>query len=109
MADGASEALRSADLDSGEPRLAAGLNAVGLIAFYVALLVIWQVLVPLLKVPAYVVPVPSDIIAALARGIASGQYLTDLGVTLTEMLLGFLIAAVFGILMGALIVEVRIV
>lgn len=109
MADAVSEKLQSADIDSGEPRLASGLNAIGLIAFYVVLLVVWQVLVPLLHVPAYVVPVPTDIVAALARGIASGQYLTDLGITLTEMLLGFLIAAVFGILMGALIVEVRIV
>lgn len=109
MSGGSSEALQSATIDGGEPRLAAGLNALGLVAVYVALLVAWRVLIPLLKVPAYVVPVPSEVILALVHGVASGQYLSDLAVTLTEMLLGFAIASGFGILMGALIVEVRLV
>jgi NitT/TauT family transport system permease protein len=102
-----SEARPPATIDGVEPRLSTNLSTLGLAGFYVALLVAWQVLVPLFHVPAYVVPVPSQIAEALVRGFASGQYISDLGVTLTEMLFGFAVATVLGILMGALIVEIR--
>ena len=95
--------------DGGEDRMAGGFASISQIAIYAALLVAWQVLLPLSGVPAFVIPTPLDVGSALVRGFTSGSYLHDLGVTLFEMLSGFLIAALGGMLTGALIVEVRIV
>lgn len=103
------EALPSVEAQGGERRLPRVFGVAGLLAFYAALLVGWEVLAPVLRVPAYVVPVPSAILRALVRGFVSGQYVHDLATTLLEMLSGFGIAAAGGILMGALIVEVRLV
>ncbi len=85
----------------------AGFASLGQIAIYVALLVGWQVLIPLLGVRPFILPTPLDIGAALLRGFTAGSYLSDLGVTLTEMLGGFAIAVVGGIVVGALIAEIR--
>jgi NitT/TauT family transport system permease protein len=90
-------------------RIAGGFASVGQIAIYAMILIAWQVLVPLFGVPAFVVPTPLAIGMALTRGFASGSYPYDLGVTLFEMISGFLIAAIGGMLTGALIVEIRIV
>lgn len=79
----------------------------GQFAVYAVLLLAWQVLLPLAHVPAYMVPTPAEILAALWRGLVAGSYLRDLGITLFEMGAGFLIAAVLGMLTGALIVEFR--
>jgi NitT/TauT family transport system permease protein len=95
--------------DGSEDRMAGGFASISQIAIYAALLVAWQVLLPLSGVPAFVVPTPLDVASALVRGFTTGSYLSDLGVTLFEMLSGFLIAALGGILTGALIVEIRII
>ena len=95
--------------DGGEDRIAGGFASISQIAIYAALLVGWQVLLPLSGVPAFVVPTPLDVASALVRGFTTGSYLNDLGVTLFEMLSGFLIAALGGMLTGALIVEFRII
>ncbi len=81
----------------------------GILVLYVGLLAAWEVAVPALRVPSYVLPVPSAVVRALIRGFASGQYLHDLGITLLEMLSGYGIAVISGIVIGALIVEIRFV
>jgi NitT/TauT family transport system permease protein len=103
------QALPAAGMDGAEPRLPRALRAGGLLGFYLALLVAWEVLFPLLRVPAYIVPVPSMVVKSLYHGLFVGHYLQDLGVTLVEMLSGFAIAVALGIVIGALIVEFRFV
>lgn len=93
--------------EPGDERPGGGLISLGQIATYAALLVAWQVLVPLAGVPSYMVPTPVEIGTALVRGLTAGSYLSDLGITLFEMVAGFLIAAAGGMLTGALIVEFR--
>jgi NitT/TauT family transport system permease protein len=95
--------------DGGEDGGSVGLASLGQIAIYAVLLVAWQVVVPALGVAAFVVPTPWDIGKALVRGLASGTYLQDLGVTLFEMLSGFAIASIGGMVIGALIVEIRMI
>jgi NitT/TauT family transport system permease protein len=92
-----------------ERRATVRLASIGQILIYAALLLAWQILVPALGIRPFIIPTPLDIGTALVRGFASGSYLSDLGVTLMELLGGFAIAVVGGICMGALIVEVRMI
>ena len=65
-----------------------------------ATLAIWEALVRLFDVPAFILPTPSSIFLALYRGIASTLYLNHVGVTLTETLIGFLVGAVLAFALG---------
>lgn len=69
----------------------------------------WEGVVRLLEVPIYVVPPPSAIWAALVSGLSSGLYITNGAYTLTQALLGFLCAAVAGVILGSFIASFRIV
>src|SRR5262245_20791651 len=60
----------------------------------------------LFEVPPYVFPTPSAIGIALWHGVIGGSYLTALGVTLTEILVGFGIGSACGILLGIAMVQV---
>src|SRR5438067_4505790 len=63
-------------------------------------LAVWEALVRLLDVPAFILPTPSSIFTALYRGIASSLYLNHIGITLTETLIGFLVGAVLAFALG---------
>ena len=65
-----------------------------------ATLAVWEALVRLFEVPAFILPTPSNIFMALYRGIASTLYLNHVGVTLTETLIGFLVGAVLAFALG---------
>lgn len=54
-----------------------------------------------LAVPAFILPAPSQVAAALWRGFASGLYPKHLLHTLTGTLLGFLLGAAVGFALGA--------
>jgi NitT/TauT family transport system permease protein len=60
------------------------------------------------EVPPYVFPVPSEIAVALYNGLASGIYLHALSITLTEVLVGFVIGSVSGILLGIAMVQIPV-
>lgn len=75
----------------------------------VALLAAWEGLVRGLRVPAFIVPAPSAVFQALARGLWSGIYVTHFVHTLAETLLGFLIGALVGLVLGAAIARSRLV
>ena len=69
----------------------------------------WEWVVRAWSIPAYLVPAPSTVSGALVRGMRSGLYLTNFWVTLAEALLGFVIASVAGIMLGAVIAQFRVV
>ena len=52
------------------------------------------------------VPTPSAIAVALYEGVAGGSYLQALAVTLTEVVVGFAIGSICGILLGIAMVQV---
>jgi NitT/TauT family transport system permease protein len=76
---------------------------------FVSVVGLWEWLVWALSIPPFLLPAPSTVVVALVNGIRSGLYLSNFLVTLTEALLGFLIAAVSGVLLGALIAQWRLV
>jgi len=68
----------------------------------------WEWVVRAWNIPEFLVPAPSTVAGALGRGLRSGLYVANFSVTLSEALLGFLIAAVAGIAMGAVIAQFRV-
>lgn len=67
----------------------------------------WETAVHVMDVPSYVVPAPTEIVAALNRGLSSGLYLRHLGHTLQACLMGFAIGSLIGIALGAVIASFR--
>lgn len=92
-----------------QAQLPGGLASAGQIAIYIALIAAWQIAVPAFGIRPFIMPTPFEIGTSLVRGFGSGAYGSDLLVTLTEMLGGFGIAVLGGIVLGALIVEVRMI
>ena len=76
---------------------------------FVAVVALWEAVVHVFAVPSFIAPAPSAIVASLHGGLVSHLYLEHFWVTLGEALLGFLIAAVAGIALGAVIAQFRIV
>ena len=70
------------------------------LAYLVGLLILWEIVVYLFSVPAYVFPSPRAVGTALWYGLSSGTYPYHLGVTLFEVLVGFTAGSVIGLLLG---------
>jgi len=76
---------------------------------FVVFVGVWEWGVRFFRVPAFLAPAPSAVLASLVGGLRSRLYLEHFLVTLYETLLGFLIAAVAGIVLGAVIAQFRLV
>jgi len=85
------------------------LHRVLAVLFGITLLVGWEVGCRVGNVSDLVMPAPSQIGAALVDGLRSGQLLHGLQVTLTEIVLGFLLAATTAFVLGTLISQIRLV
>lgn len=70
------------------------------VVFLIATLVMWELAVYLLGIPAFILPAPSTVATALWNGISSGLYLDHLLVTLTELVLGFALGSALGFGLG---------
>ena len=70
---------------------------------------LWEWVVRAWAVPSFIAPAPTAVVASLAGGLRSRLYLEHFATTLYETLLGFLIAAVSGIALGAVIAQFRLV
>ncbi len=73
------------------------------VILFALILLSWQAVVTVLKVPDFIVPPPSQIFLALYRGIARGLYLHHLAITLTETIVGFVVGSLLGLAIGAAI------
>jgi NitT/TauT family transport system permease protein len=76
---------------------------------FVVFVSLWEGVVRWLEVPPFIAPAPSAVLASLIGGLKSRLYLEHFWVTLYETLLGFLIAACSGIVLGAVIAQFRLV
>ncbi|MBN8920217.1 MAG: ABC transporter permease [Rhizobiales bacterium] len=81
---------------------------------FVLIILGWEYGVKWLDVPGYILPPPSDIVVALWRGLnegitSRGGYWLHAGVTLYEVLLGFVIGSGVGLILGTIISQVRII
>lgn len=68
-----------------------------------ATLAVWEALVRLLSIPAFILPTPTSIFAALYRGIASTLYIDHIWITLTETLMGFVLGTTLAFALGTAI------
>ncbi|AQV95592.1 ABC transporter permease [Cupriavidus necator] len=66
-------------------------------------LAIWEGVVRLSAIPAYILPAPSRVFVALYQGIVSTLYVRHLWITLAETLIGFLTGSVLALALGTLI------
>lgn len=84
-------------------------RALGIVGFGVAILATWQLLVSLGLVSRIILPSPADTfreIALTGGNILRGEYIWDsLWITTQEVVLGFLLAAVLGFVLGVLVAE----
>ncbi|MGD9913494.1 MAG: ABC transporter permease [Rhizobiaceae bacterium] len=78
-------------------------EALFIVAFAVLLVVSLEVMIRLAQVPSYILPLPSNVFAALFRTMPA--FLPHIGVTLQELLIGYSIGAVIGILMAGVITQ----
>jgi NitT/TauT family transport system permease protein len=82
-------------------------------ALLIVILGVWEFSVPYFQVPNYILPTPSDIAMALWRGLDAGVldrggYWLHAGVTVAEVLLGFVIGSSVGLLIGTIISQFRV-
>jgi NitT/TauT family transport system permease protein len=78
-----------------------GLRGLSLrLALIFATLLVWELLVRGLSVPAFILPAPTNIFIALYRGMASTLYLSHIGVTLSETLMGFVLGTALAFALG---------
>ncbi len=75
---------------------------------FVAFVALWEWAVRAFGVPAFIAPAPSTIARSLRGGVRTGLYLDHFWATLSETLLGFVIAAGAGVVLGALVAQFRI-
>lgn len=94
----------SLDAATIAPRLRSGGE---LLLVFIAVLVVWEAAVHYFAVSSLLLPPPSRIAAALGQGIERGFIINDLRVTATEVVVGFGIGALVGIVLGALVAEVK--
>src|SRR5882762_7375878 len=71
--------------------------------------VAWQVLVRALGVPIVLVPAPTDVARALVAGLVNGSLPAQAWVTLQEILIGFGMAGVAGLVAALLVTQLRLV
>jgi len=110
-ADGTAQHPPSPDAASGAP-VQDALEGVGLTAarkralvlgVFVAVMLLWHLLVTSLDVSPLIFPGPVSVVQALYTGLASGEIFTHGIVTLSEILAGFAIGALLGLMLGAAI------
>lgn len=69
-------------------------------------LIVWEILVRLLNLPAYFIPAPSDVGMALIRG--ADLYASHYLITLYRTVTAFFVALIAGVALGTLISEIKL-
>ena len=87
-------------MNSDSPIRPTLLNRAISLVLFIALLGLWEFVVRYFNVPAFVIPKPSSVVVALYNGLASGLYLWHMGITLAEVIAGFVIGSGIGFLLG---------
>lgn len=73
--------------------------------FFCVLLIAWETIVSIFKVPAYLVPRPLSVFATIMKNFAA--LIKDTGITLFEAICGFLLGALIGFLIAVLFAHSR--
>jgi NitT/TauT family transport system permease protein len=84
-------------------------NRLLVVAFGLLLFAAWELAAQTLHISELLLPAPSRIVGALIGGFRSGLFTTGLKATLSEVVLGFLLAASAAFVCGVAISQIRIV
>ncbi len=84
-------------------------NPVLRLALLAVFLALWEAVVRMLRIPAFILPPPSQVGAALYRGAVSGIYLENLWITLAETVLGFALGSLVAFVVGTALAASRLV
>lgn len=76
--------------------------------FFVVVIAIWHLVVQVAAPSSLILPGPKEVIIQLYGEVASGELEKNLGVTLYEIVAGFVIGSLLGFVLGVLIEEVEI-
>lgn len=79
------------------------------IAFFVTTLLLWDLSVRFFKVPAYLVPSPLSVGAALIDGLVGGTFYPHIAATLHAVIVGYLLGCFLAIVIGALLAEIPLI
>lgn len=90
-----------AERPRGNGRLEIGLS----ILLFVAVVGGWEAAVRIFEIPKIVIPSPTAVWDSLVSGIASGELVKHFWVTFFETMAGFVLGALFGFGMGALVAQ----
>lgn len=77
--------------------------------FFALVMVFWHMIVRVLEVSPLIFPGPIQVTQSLYKGLITGEFLPHLGITLYEILAGFVIGAILGFLLGAAIGQIQLV
>lgn len=75
------------------------------VGFLVALVLIWEAVARMALVPAYLLPGPSDVVAATLKKVVDGTLFISVGASMGRMLVGYAISVVFGLVLGFLVAQ----
>jgi NitT/TauT family transport system permease protein len=78
-------------------------KALSQLAFYAALLLVWQALAQAKLWPPYVFPTPLGVLESLLTGFKDHTFWIGIAVSMKRMAIGYSISAVLGILLGLLL------
>lgn len=82
-------------------------DVLGLILVFIIFVAIWEAAVRTLEISKILLPAPSGVAKALVRGLVRGDLIDNARVTVWESVAGFVIGALIGISIGAVVAEVR--
>ena len=86
-------------------KLRGPLEALG---YFLALVLVWEAAISVLEIPGYLFPAPSAIGTALWLGIVSGVYPYNLAITMVEVLSGFALGSLAGLMLGVGMVTIPV-
>ncbi len=76
-----------------------------IVGILLGLIIAWEVVVRGFDISPLIFAKPSDIAVAMVRGLRSGLYWEHLGITVLQMVIGFMIGASLGFALGVVISE----
>lgn len=77
------------------------------LVFIAALLGVWQLIVVVFELPAFLLPPPSKVASALYTGLTSNLYTTHTYATIAEVLLGFALGCALAFTLGTIVAMSR--
>lgn len=87
------------------PRLGHWREHVTSVAVFVALVLVGEILLPLFKVPAYILPTPTAVMRALLADLSTVSFWANTWITLREIVVGCVAGSLIGFVLGVLLTQ----